>query len=352
MSGTSTLMRPSVPSPIRLDPIDEATRREFLGVFGSAGVGIALSGCADDRVDDAAAGKTRSFTDAFGTVVKIPVDPARIVTTHDQAALLPLLELGVTPVGSAGLINESGAESFRRTQDYDTSGVTHVGAYGEPILEEVIALDPDLIVGGRGDGELAARLRTIAPFVAIDTAGRERINGLLSFGDLVNQVEKSRAFHAQYLKRADTLKRKLRTRRRGMTVSILRALTPSTFEVKDSVIAPVQVDLGLTRPAAQLGIDLYDGGDELSIEVLPQHDADVVLLVDYQGESSEVPFNEVLGSPLWQQLEAAKRGQVFMLDGTEVVGASWGMMLAALDALEAALLRDGLVFTGYDESHA
>jgi len=105
---------------------------------------------------------TRSVTHAAGTT-EVPADPQRIVTTTDQNALLPLLELGVKPVGSAGLLAPDGTTRFRRTEGFDTSGITFTGAYGEPNLEKVASLQPDLIVGYEFDEDYYKDLSAIAP---------------------------------------------------------------------------------------------------------------------------------------------------------------------------------------------
>jgi len=44
--------------------------------------------------------ETRSFTDDAGRTVEIPTQPLRIVSLQDLAITVPLLELGVTPIGS------------------------------------------------------------------------------------------------------------------------------------------------------------------------------------------------------------------------------------------------------------
>ena len=61
----------------------------------------------------AIAQETRSFTDDTGRVVDIPVEPLRIVSLQDLAITVPLLELGVTPVGSHGRTTAEGAPFIR-----------------------------------------------------------------------------------------------------------------------------------------------------------------------------------------------------------------------------------------------
>lgn len=76
--------------------VTNATRRVFLALVAAAGL---LAACGTNAGDgDARA--SRELTNAFGTV-HIPANPVRIVTTTDQNALLPLLELGGEAVGSA-----------------------------------------------------------------------------------------------------------------------------------------------------------------------------------------------------------------------------------------------------------
>ena len=83
----------------------EATMRK-LTLF-AAGL-LLLAGLAP-----AFAQETRSFTDDTGRVVDIPVAPLRIVSLQDLAITVPLLELGVTPVGSHGRTTAEGVPFIR-----------------------------------------------------------------------------------------------------------------------------------------------------------------------------------------------------------------------------------------------
>lgn len=131
-----------------------------------------------------AAETTRSVTHAAGTT-EVPTDPQRIVTTTDQNALLPLLELGVRPVGSAGLLSPDGSTTFRRTEGVGTSGITFTGAYGEPNLEKVASLQPDLVVGYEFDEDFYDEMSAIAPTVLVQIFDRPLTEALLEFGVLV-----------------------------------------------------------------------------------------------------------------------------------------------------------------------
>ena len=91
-----------------------------------------------------------SFTDDAGRVVDIPAEPLRIVSLQDLAITVPLLELGVTPVGSHGRTTAEGVPFIRSSAvltgvDFDNSTIQFVGNL--PVdVEAVAALEPDLIL--------------------------------------------------------------------------------------------------------------------------------------------------------------------------------------------------------------
>lgn len=325
--------------------VDDATRRQFFGLLAAAGL---LTACGSGTASTSTAPDTREFTHAFGTST-IPTSPQRIVCTTDQNALLPLLELGVRPVGSAGLIAEgSGVRSFRRTEGFDTAGIDHIGAYGEPNAEAIAALAPDLIVGYEFDSDYAAVLDRIAPFVGVEVLGRPLSEALLDFADLAGRTDRARELQAAYDARVATLRATLAARHPNLTVSLLSP-DAGVFYAADvgGAIATVADDLGLTRPAAQRGIDRFgDDYSEYSLELIAQHDADVVLLTDFSGDSADTVTAEFAAQPVVAQLRSAGRGQLHVIDGSVTVGAAWARMNAFLDVLERHLLADGLVSTG------
>lgn len=102
---------------------------------------------------------------------KVPLNPQRVVTLQDQNALLPLFQLGFTDVvGSVGALQDDGSPYYRRMQEYDTSAVVYVGEYGTPNLEQIAALQLDLIVGSQYEvtAENYDLLSAIAPAVPIE----------------------------------------------------------------------------------------------------------------------------------------------------------------------------------------
>lgn len=140
----------------------------------------------------------RSF-EHYGGTTCIPEYPKRIVTTQDQNALLPLLELGIKPVGSAGQALEDGTHRFRRVAEYDTEGIKFIGSYwGEANLEAITLLNPDLIVSDEFAEQFYDAQSRIAPAVVIQIFDRPLTDALLDFAALVGREERARALATEY----------------------------------------------------------------------------------------------------------------------------------------------------------
>ncbi|MGY1836059.1 ABC transporter substrate-binding protein [Blastococcus sp. SYSU DS0510] len=289
------------------------------------------------------AAETRTVEHAAGTT-DVPVDPEQIVTTTDQNALLPLLERGVTPAGSAGMVGEDGSTKFRRTEGFDTSGIAFTGAYGEPNLGAVTAVEPDLIVGYEFDEEFYDDLSRIAPTVLVQIFDRPLTEALVEFGELVGRADEARAMQAEYEARVADLRAQLGDRVDSLSVSVLGAGDPGTFGRGDSgqAVGTVMDDLGLPRTAAQLA---DDGEESYSLEQLSTRDADVVLVLDFTGDRQDPGLTAMMDSPTYQRLAAVQAGQAHVVDGTVTVGAAWARMNNFLDVLEQHLLpaRDDVV---------
>lgn len=287
--------------------------------------------------------ETRTVSHAAGTT-EVPADPQRIVTTTDQNALLPLLELGVRPVGSAGVLSEDGEPVFRRTDGFDTSGIEFTGPFLEPNLEKVASLRPDLVVGYEIQEDFYDDLSAIAPTVLVQIFDRPLTEALVEFGQLVGEEEKARQFEADYEARIAELREALGDRLDTLSVSVLGPGDPGTFGRGDAgqAIGTVMDDLGLLRLSAQLA---DDGETSYSLEEISARSADVVLVLDFTGDQQDPGLTAVLDSPTYARLPAVAAGQAHVVDGTTTVGAAWARMDAFLDVLEQHLIpaRDDVV---------
>jgi iron complex transport system substrate-binding protein len=275
-----------------------------------AGLGVAvvlaLAGCSatpsgDGDGPDASSGETRIVTDVAGDQVEIPVDPQRVVAL-DEPAALNLLAIGITPdvafqgwktVVPAELLKSLGIEVLT-TADY------------LPELEEVAALEPDLIVISSSPdrvGELpdyasiAPTLRAVfsAPFAQLAQ----------SWGEYFGMPE-----------RATTLEEKLARFAAeiagvqpdpALSLSVLESFGGSGdtgLHYMDAVnsLHGIISAAGFDRPALQ-NAESADGGKyggwaPFSPETLPDHDADIIAIKS----STQYTPAAITGLPLFPSL--------------------------------------------------
>lgn len=272
----------------------------------------------------------------------IPTDPQRIVTLQDQNGLLPLMELGVRPVGSAGFLGDDGIQLFRRMQGYATDGIAFVGDIMGPDAEAVAALAPDLIIATPWTD--LSIFSAIAPTIAIDVHGQPLDAGLRQFADAVNRLPGAEALAAAYEARLAEVQGMLAPVLAQATVAIIdHDPEARNFWVVDNAQAFGMVfdRLGLIRPAADTA---QFGADEpRSLESIADHAADIIFVMVWDAaEGGSDTLADFLAEPVVQTLPAAQAGQVFALDGSAMVGAAWAKPMNGLDQVAAILSRPDL----------
>nr|WP_240945231.1 ABC transporter substrate-binding protein [Rhodococcus sp. HNM0569] len=131
---------------------------------------VTVVGCSSSEGAGATRGTETRAVETPGGVVDVPVDPQRIVTTHNIGTQ-PLLDLGIVPVGAASVPPSIVVPEYMR-QIADVPVVTD----GESVdVEEIAALEPDLIFSHSGtDPAVLAQLRALAPVVLVPIEGELR----------------------------------------------------------------------------------------------------------------------------------------------------------------------------------
>jgi iron complex transport system substrate-binding protein len=274
---------------------------------------------------------------------KVPLQPRRIVALQDQNMLLPLLELGVGEiVGSVGSTGEGGAQIFRRTADYDTSGVTFVGEYGTPNLEAIAALKPDLILGDQFEltPENYDLFSQIAPTVVIEQFTRPVWTVMDDLALLTNRQQQAAELKARYDARVDEVRAKLGDPS-AITLSVITPYNDTFYfdasEYDNGVV--VIRDLGMAIPALHEEAIAQGDYPTYSMELLPQADGDALFLLDYNAEGPSVEYDveNIRRSALFGTLNAVRQKQLFVIDPSRMGGVSYGGLLGMLDAIEQHL---------------
>lgn len=139
------------------------SRRRLLGTGIVAGFGL-LTGCSassDAGAESAAAASTRTVDTAHGAVL-VPATPTRVVAVAYDTPF-QLMSMGVTPVGIYDY--SQWYDQYPAEQVASLKPIATIGKWGEPDLEKIAALTPDLIVGVADEvkDDVYAQLSQVAP---------------------------------------------------------------------------------------------------------------------------------------------------------------------------------------------
>jgi iron complex transport system substrate-binding protein len=245
----------------------------------------------------------------------IPQNPQRIVALW-VGTFRSALALGIKPIASARSPGESLPEFLQGKVD----GVEFVGSLGQPNLEKILLLKPDLILSITRSylDEIYPQLSNIAPTVVMDLSSPPPPwqKHLEHAAKIFDKEQEEKQLVDRYWERIEQLKQALGDRRHQLQVSVAAFFpgsgTISIYGKKLPTGIVVLNDAGLQRPPAQSG----DFGvmDNISYERLSEIDGDVLFLATRKEKASEEALEELQRSPLWQKLKAVQRNRVYLVD--------------------------------------
>ncbi|MEM9133301.1 MAG: ABC transporter substrate-binding protein [Actinomycetota bacterium] len=262
----------------------------------------------EDPSDSEASGATRTVTHPLGEVV-LPAQPQRWVALDEGAAMI-LLELGVTPVEtfSQGLVAAGDVlESEGITVTPNPAGLAGLN------FEAVAEAEPDAIIASF-DGAVEPiydELNAIAPTVVLPFEGTWQSMFRESAVMVGAEAEAEPAIAALEARTAEVAS----LDGDDLTISTLGAFGSLFFtQSSNTPIDQVLNDAGVTRPPAQaesVPDPTLGYGTLLSEEVLPEHDADLLLLFSGAFYDSSV-LTEL---PVYNALGAVQDDRVVEVDG-------------------------------------
>jgi len=237
---------------------------------------------------------TRNFTDDAGRVVEIPASPRRIASLQDLAITVPLLELGVMPVGSHGRTMADGTPFIRSSKvltgvDFDNSGIKFLG--NQPAdVEAVAAVEPDLIIVTPWQKVPLDQLEKIAPTVVLDEATHGGFDVYDKLAEITGTQARLANLKARYAGQIAQIKRLIDTR--SITVNVIQGVNGEVLAWHTyGALGKVLRDAGFSFPARVDAI-AEDEFVRLSAESLPELDADF-LFITYRTDTMEVPADAV-----------------------------------------------------------
>ncbi len=249
----------------------------------------------------------RTVEHAMGST-EIPERPERVVVL-DTGELDSVVALGVTP---AGAVTTDVATGFLSYLQEPAEGAEQVGTIGEPNLEAIAALQPDLILSNVIRHEaLFDELSQIAPTVFAENVGVTWKENFALAAEALGMEEEADEVMAGYTAAAEELGSSLGDPAETTVSPIrfvagaIRAYSPESF------IGTVLTDIGLSITEQEPGE--YPAFAELSPEQVTLADADVVLYSSY-GATDESGESDVLGGPLWSRLAAVEEDRAIAVE--------------------------------------
>jgi iron complex transport system substrate-binding protein len=287
----------------------------------------------------ASAQEMRSYTDDAGRVVDVPVAPKRIVSLHDSSLTVPLLELGVMPVGSFGRPGADGKVYMRGAATltgvtFENSPIAYVG--GSPAdVEAIAALEPDLIITAAFNETPLEQLEKIAPTVVVEDNMRGEFVTFDRIADLTGTQDRLAVLKERYAGQIAQIREVIEGN--DVTASILLTQNGqiAAWHTYGS-LGKVLRDAGIHFPEI---IDTIEGSDRVlfSGEQLPAFDADFIFAtydtprgLTPQGARDEL---ETVTPGYCQFLHACRSNQLILLPREDAVARSYtalGMMAEAV----------------------
>ncbi|TXS48139.1 iron-siderophore ABC transporter substrate-binding protein [Streptomyces sp. t39] len=326
--------------------------RRLLATAATVAAALALSACgttepAADDTDKASAEPTSiTLTDATGAKVELD-GPAKKVVGTEWNVVESLVTLGVDPVGVADVKGykawAAGVPLKNEPKD--------IGTRGEPSMDTVAALAPDLIVATSDlPAPAVKQLREVAPVLTLTSAdGKDQIGQMLKNLDLIAQATGTEA-------KADETRKSLDAKiAEGKKALADAGLGGARYAFADgyaqsnqvsvrpytstSLLGAVSEKIGLKNAWKMEGDPAY-GLASTDVEGLTSLGDVHFAYIGNKTDASSDPFGkELADNAVWKNLEFVKKGNVHRLDdGIWMFGGPVSME-AYIDAVVAALTK-------------
>lgn len=282
---------------------------------------FALTGCASQAADpaaDATAATTVTVEDNHGAI-EVPVAPARVVAL-DNTTFETLSEWGVTLAAAPKPLMFDLWPTLSGGDE-----VLDAGLHREPNIENILAAEPDLIVGGYRFRDIYDQLKEIQP-ATIETSPREG-------EDHASELKRQTEILGQVFGKNDEAA-KLTADLDAAISDAKSAYDPSqtvmgliTSGGKIAYAAPGEgrgvgvlfPTLGLT-PALERSAEDASHGDDISVEAIAAANPEWLFVLDRDamfGEDGYVSAKQLVeNAEALKNVPAVQKGQIVYLDGS------------------------------------
>jgi len=253
--------------------------------------------------------ENRVFVDQSGEV-EIPAHPKRVSALYREDYLAAL---GVTPI--VQYFNPMWGK-----QDYLELDVPLFDITGS--VEGLLAADPDLIIAAGEEPAQYEKYKKIAPtYILSNDVLADARKTLTVIADLLGMQDKGVQVLQDYDSRIAEVKTKLKAAVGEEKVVVLRMNVAdksiNIFGIQNLFIGQILYkDLGLKAPTFVEG--MAEPNMQLSLEIIPELDADHIILLPSNGSwedgENAKALEDMLANPLWKTVSAVKQGHVYPVE--------------------------------------
>ncbi|MDF9844808.1 MULTISPECIES: ABC transporter substrate-binding protein [unclassified Paenibacillus] len=248
-----------------------------------------------------------AVTDELGHELTLEAAPQRIFAPYLEDSLVVL---GVKPV--AQWANNGQGQAYLQDK---LAGVPLLDFNsGLPSPEVVMDLQPDLIVlhnANYAENGVYEQYSKIAPTYVFKQAAGDLDSSVTMLGELIGKQEAAAEGLAAYHRKVEAAKAALAPHMDGKKALIIRFNSRGMFLMGGVYGGFVLADqLGI----AKSDLVATENSLELSLELLPQIDADYIFLANDTANSGENFYKELTESALWKSIPAVQAGHVYNVD--------------------------------------
>lgn len=304
-------------------------KKNLLFTLSLALIVVSLVGCSNPTPAPTAepepADTSITVVDSFGNTVTLAAPPERIVSlVPSHTEILYALGLGDQVVGVTEYCNYPPAAAEKPT----------VGGYSNIDLEQVIGLEPDLVLASSLHlGEIVPALQEhgLVVFVGEPQSVADTLATIRTIGELTGHTDAADALVADMQARID-----------AVTQTVAGAERPTVFwelgaELYTAGPGSFINDLIILAGGENIAADADSPWPQLSVEAIVLGDPDVVVLADHNyGETAEM----VAQRPGWDDITAVQEGRIFEITDDDIFSRPGPRVVDALEILAAAFHPD------------
>lgn len=268
---------------------------------------LVMGGCSNSSEDKSTSKEKKSDTITYQSEngpIEVPAHPERVVVLSSFAG--NVMSLGVNVVG---------VDSWSKANPQFEEGLKDATVVSDESLEEIIELEPDLIIG-LSNIKNVDKLNEIAPTVTYTYGKLDYLTQHIEIGKLLNKEEEARAWVDDFQKRAQKAGDDIRAEiGEDATVTVIKEFDKQLYVYGENWGHGTEVlyqAMGLKMPEKVKDMTQKDGYYAISAEVLPEYVGDY--LVVCKDGSANSSFQE---TDTYKNMPAVKNNHVFEANAEE-----------------------------------